>query len=231
VEIAGQSREVLIVVPDSYEPDVLHRLVVAWHALGTSPAIARSYYGIEQQAGGTAIVLYPAGLPQAQFGNQTGWDLSPTGVDVQLFDAIHQGVLDTYCVDVGRVFSVGHSFGGYMSNTIGCARPDRVRAIAPVAGGGPYGVCGAGPVAAWLTHGETDETVPFAEGEASRDHWLQTNGCAQTHTPTDPAACVTYDGCPDGYPVVWCPHQEPALGGHGWPSFASAAIWTFFAQF
>jgi poly(3-hydroxybutyrate) depolymerase len=152
-------------------------------------------------------------------------------VDVQLFDALHQGFLDGYCIDVDRVFSVGHSFGGYMTNTIGCARSELVRAIAPVAGGGPYGVCGPGPLAAWLTHGELDASVPFSEGEASRDHWLAVNGCADTSTPVGPSPCVSYDGCVDGYPVVWCPHQEPALDGHGWPSFASAGIWEFFAGF
>jgi poly(3-hydroxybutyrate) depolymerase len=186
------------------------------------------YFGVEQASAGQAILVYPQGLPQAAMGNQAGWDLSPTGVDVQLFDELLQGFSDAYCIDLDAVFATGHSFGAYMSNTLGCARPDRLRAIAPVAGGGPFGQCTPNLVAAWLAHGEFDSQVPIDQGVGSRDHWLAQNGCGDTTAPADPSPCVAYEGCDEGYPVHWCVHQDESSDGHGWPSFAADGIWSFF---
>jgi poly(3-hydroxybutyrate) depolymerase len=135
-----------------------------------------------------------------------------------------------YCVDNKRIFSVGFSYGAIMSNTVGCQMGDVFRAIAPMSGSGPLAFGGAsckGPVAAWMSHGQSDTTVPFASGQASRDHWVMANGCQTSSKPTDPSPCVTYDGCMAGYPVTWC--EFP--GTHQQPSFGPDAIWKFFSQF
>jgi poly(3-hydroxybutyrate) depolymerase len=100
-----------------------------------------------------------------------------------------------------------------------------------------------GHVAAWIAHGENDAYSSFtATGEPTRDFWLAQNACASTTAPdaTTPSACVDYQGCLPGYPVVWCVHDE----GHNWPSTspfvcldagacfdAGPAIWSFFSSF
>jgi poly(3-hydroxybutyrate) depolymerase len=122
------------------------------------------------------------------------------------------------------------SFGGVMSNTVGCEMGDVVRAIAPIAGAGPntFGGSGCkGPVAAWLAHGTADQTVEFSMGEASRDYWLDANGCDATFQDIDPPPCVAYDGCDAEYPVTWCAFD----GGHTVPDFTAQAVWDFFSQF
>ncbi len=62
---------------------------------------------------------------------------------------------------------------------------------------------------------------------AARDYLIRTNHCTTTTQPIDPSPCVAYQGCDAGYPVIWCEHT----GGHTVPSFAPAAVATFFQQF
>jgi poly(3-hydroxybutyrate) depolymerase len=227
--VRGETRTFILSVPSTYDSQQQYALVFAWHGLGSNAAQARLYFGVEQASAGAAIVVYPNGLPKYGDGTQQGWDLALTGEDFELFDALVERITADYCVDPARVFATGHSFGGYMSNNLACGRGDVLRAIAPVAGGPPYFSCAANGTAAWIAHGIDDSTVLFSEGEASRDHWRDHNGCDDTTAPIDPAPCVAYENCDVGYPVVWCAHEETTLGGHGWPSFAPDAIWPFFA--
>lgn len=229
IQVGAQIREYLLVVPEGYDPNTPMPLVFAWHGRGSSSDVARLYFQIEQASDGQAIFVYPQGLPLESMGGQTGWDLAASGYDVDFFDAMLDEVSQGLCIDTERVFSTGHSFGGYMSNALGCFRASALRAIGSVAGGPPFGVCEDDEVAAWLTHGTGDRVVPFSQGESSRDALLDRNGCGTTTTATDPAPCVSYDGCAEGLPVVWCEHDETALSGHGWPRFAGPAIWAFFA--
>ncbi len=228
IQVGPDTREYLLVIPDGYDPNTPTALVFAWHGRGGSGELARLYFQVEAASGGQAIMVYPDGLPLASMGGQTGWDLGAAGYDVDFFDAMVDQLSQGACIDLDRVFSTGHSFGGYMSNALGCFRPDVLRAIAPVAGGPPFGACQDGTVAAWLTHGTGDQVVPFSQGEQARDSLLGRNGCGDTTTDVDPSPCTSYDGCAEGTPVVWCPHEEPDLNGHGWPRFAGSAIWAFF---
>jgi poly(3-hydroxybutyrate) depolymerase len=230
--VRGTERSYLVAVPADYSTARAHAVVFAWHGRGSNAAQARAYFGVEAQAAGAAIVVYPQGLGLNGNPSDTGWDLASDGDDVALFDAILATVEAEYCVDPARVFSTGHSFGGFMSNQLGCARGDVLRAIAPVAGGGPYGGCTGDAVPALVIHGSQDTVVVPAMGVGSRDHWLSANGCGTDSAPTAPAPCVAYAGCGDA-PVHWCLHDESdaVLAGHTWPSFAAQSIWAFFAAF
>jgi polyhydroxybutyrate depolymerase len=229
VVVEGTDRHYIVVVPPGYDPNTAHPVVFAWHGRGGSGMLARLYFGVEEASAGAAIVVYPDGLPLPDMMNQTGWDLMADGEDVAFFDAMLADVESTLCVDAERVFSTGHSFGGFMSNSLGCFRGETVRAIAPVAGGGPYGQC-TGQVATWIAHGTLDEVVPFMFGEMSRDSWAAANGCdASMSEAVDPAPCVAFLGCDAGFPVHWCEHDIPDFMGHTWPAWAGEGIWSFFA--
>jgi poly(3-hydroxybutyrate) depolymerase len=224
IQAAGKQRSYILSVPSGYDPDTPYPLVFAWHGRGGDGALARLYFGVEGASAAAALFVYPDGLPV--MGGATGWDLTNGGDDVQLFDAILAAVSQSHCVDENRVFSTGHSFGGYMSNTLGCARPGPLRAIAPVAGGGPFFGCDTSDqVAVWLTHGTGDDVVNISEGVGSRDHWQSANGCAMTSAAVTPSPCVAYDGCAAGMALHWCEHS----GMHEWPPFAADGIWSFFA--
>jgi polyhydroxybutyrate depolymerase len=229
IDVSGTARQYIIALPANYDAGKPYRLVFAWHGLGgTAAQIARGYYGLQQRSAGSAIFVSGQGLETAAGG--AGWQNSG-GQDVAFVRALYAQLAGQYCVDETRVFSVGMSYGGIMSNTLGCQMGDVFRAIAPMSGSGPgFGGRGAacmGQVAAWMSHGNTDTVVAFSQGQASRDTWARNNHCQMTTAPVEPSPCVAYQGCDPGHPVTWCEFD----GGHTIPPFASAAIWTFFSQF
>jgi poly(3-hydroxybutyrate) depolymerase len=229
ITVAGTARAYVLSVPTSYSSATRYPLIFGWHGLGGNGMQSRQYFRVESSAANQAIFVYPTALPNTS--GQNAWDLGASGVDVQLFDALVADVTGKYCVDNNRIFSTGHSYGGFFTNRLGCTRGNVLRAIAPVAGGPPFGggtwgTC-MGAVGAWMTHGDNDPTVEFTQGEAARDRFRMANGCATTTMPVDPMPCVAYDGCMPDLPVHWCVHQDM----HNWPSFAGLAIWNFFNTF
>ena len=152
------------------------------------------------------------------------------GRDVAFTAAMLQWMRGSYCIDNDRIFSVGMSYGGIMSNIVGCQLGEDFRAIAPMSGLGPStgGVTNCtGQVAVWLSHGNNDTVVPFLAGQGSRNYWADANHCASTTTDPDSNGCIEYEDCDEGYPVVWCEFD----GGHMPPAYSSDAIWAFLSQF
>jgi poly(3-hydroxybutyrate) depolymerase len=226
IMVEGIERSFLLVVPDSYDADARYPLIFAWHGRTGTSGTARQYFGIEAQSGDDAILVYPQGLSVSNDPADTGWELTEGGRDVAFFDAMLARIQASHCI--GTVYSMGHSFGGYMSNALACFRGGQgdgdVRAIAAIAGGGPFGACGGEPVSAAIIHGTADQVVLYSQGEGSRDFWLGQAGCAATTSAVDPSPCVEYDGCTSPLIVRFCSHD----GGHGWPTFAAPAAWALF---
>jgi poly(3-hydroxybutyrate) depolymerase len=225
IAVNGATRSYELWLPAGYDRNRAYPLVLAFHGAGGNGRTAQAYFGVQQAAGSNAIVVYPDGLSR---NGTTSWGLfgADATTDFAFFDALVASLRGSLCIDGERIFATGHSYGGYFSNTLGCARGNALRAIAPVAGGGPYVSCDGGQVAAWLEASTDDPVVAYSNGQTSRDRWLSANHCASTTHAVGPSACVEYDGCDPGYPVRWC--SETSLG-HGWPSYAGQAIWSFFS--
>jgi polyhydroxybutyrate depolymerase len=229
IEVGGLSRTFIIDLPGDYAQSQPYPLVFGFHGRGFSAAEFRSpsYGNLLSVAGNEAIVVHP----EAD-GDALAWE-TESQEDVVFFDALLEALSRGLCVDESRVFAAGHSSGGYFANLLGCQRGDVLRAIAPVAGGGPFGQTGGAPscerpVSAWIAHAEDDETVLFANGEGSLDYWLGSDDCdAESFEPVQPDPCVAYRGCASGLAVRWCAYE----GGHDWPSFAAEGIWEFFESF
>ena len=222
IDVNGTARSFVLVVPRSVDGMTPVPLIFGFHGFNGTGESASQYFGLTGSE--PAIYVYPQALPLS--GGGVGWDMEPDGVDVAFFDALVPALGAEHCIDTTRVFSAGHSHGASFSNHLGCYRPDALRAIAPVAGGGPWAGRCTGSVSAMLVHGSADMDVPISNGIDSRDHWLEANGCAgASSAPTDPAPCEAYAGCAE--PVLWCQHA----GGHEWPSFAGAGIRSFFLSF
>ena len=62
IEVGGRTREFIFVVPESYDSDVPHRLIFAFHGRTTPNTRMRKYYRIEQNSKVSTIFVYPAGL-------------------------------------------------------------------------------------------------------------------------------------------------------------------------
>jgi polyhydroxybutyrate depolymerase len=223
LDVDGQDRTFVLSLPDDYDADRPYPLIFAWHGLGGSAANVQNRFGFEEIRGSEAILVYPDALPLDSFQGRTGWALDPDDYDFDFFDALSAHLSADLCVDPSRIFSTGHSFGGFMSNSLGCHRGDVLNAIAPVAGGIAASVqmCD-GALAVWSTHGSADTTVEISRGEEARDMWLGINGCDDTTGAVEPSPCAAYQGCERD--IHWCEHT----GRHGWPDFAGAAIWAFF---
>jgi len=232
--VDGIARDYIVKLPDAYDPATPYRLVFAFHGrTGTAEQIATGfgggYYGLEQRIGDTTILVSPQGLGTEEDPADTGWPNSD-GRDIAFVRAMIASLSSSYCVDSTRIFTTGMSYGGIMSNTIGCEMSDVFRGLASIAGAmfGRNG-CDGQPIATWMTHGTADETVTYESGEAARDNFLEQNHCDTAIEPvaTEPEGCVAYQGCDAGYPVVWCTHD----GGHTIPSYSGQAISDFFSQF
>ena len=228
IDVSGTMRAYIVKIPAAYDTNKPYKLIFAWHGLGgTAQQIAQfGYYGLESLSAGSAIFVSGQGLDT---GGGAGWP-NTNGQDVNFVKALVDWMKSNYCVDQARIFSVGMSYGGIMSNTLGCSMGGVFRAIAPMAGSGPFqfgtNMC-VGQVAAWLSHGTADPTVVYDAGVGSRETWRTRNHCMTTSTPATPSPCVTYNGCDPGYPVTWCEFD----GGHVVPTFAASGIWTFLSQF
>ena len=232
LSVAGTMREYILRIPDNYDAERAHKLIFAFHArggnaAGISGAANNDYYGLYSRAAGSAIFVSPEGL-------DAGWR-NTNGVDIAFVKAMLSEFNSKLCIDERRIFSVGFSFGGMMSDAIGCAMADVFRAIAPMAGAipnpeHPYSGCeqpNMHPIAVWMSHGDNDTTVPLADGKDALDIFLARNKCQAQTVAVSPSPCVAYQGCTEGYPIHYCQFS----GGHSVPSFAAAGIWSFFDQF
>jgi poly(3-hydroxybutyrate) depolymerase len=239
LDVGGTERQYIVTLPSSYASKTPYKLVLAWHGLGGSAAqvagqglgafgASYAYYGLQGMAGDTVIFVAGQGLDPYDAG--AGWP-NTNDQDIAFTQALVKWLESNYCVDAKHIFSVGMSYGGIMSDTVGCEMGDVVRAIAPMSGSGPYAYFGAKPcvgeVAVWSSHGTQDTTVPFEAGVASRNHWIAENHCTTQTKAVGPGTCVEYQGCDPGYPVDWCEFD----GGHTIPSFAAQGIWSFLSRF
>ena len=232
IDVSGTMREYILRVPDNYDTSRPHKLIFGFHARGgNATQVAGSgnndYYGLYARAGGSAIFVAPEGL-------DAGWR-NADGRDIAFVKAMLAHFSSKLCFDQRKIFSVGFSFGGMMSDAIGCAMADVFRAIAPMAGGlpnaeHPYSGCdqvNMHPIAVWMAHGDNDTTVPLADGKAALDIFVKRAQCQPQTMPVTPSPCVSYQGCLPDYPIHFCQFS----GGHSVPTFASQAIWAFFNQF
>ena len=89
--------------------------------------------------------------------------LSPQRTSGQDFDALDDFLkfaLENYDVDPNRVYMAGWSEGGFVSVLYGIAYPEKLAALAPLAGGlffgVPQNVCDAADIPTWMYLGDND---------------------------------------------------------------------------
>ena len=229
------ARQFYVSIPSDYDPTKSYRLIFAWHyAGGTAATLAGTgfsggYYGVQPKLPQAIYVAGQGLLSTPGDATTSGWP-NTNGGDIAFLNAMLTWLKSNLCVDTTRIMSTGFSYGGIMSDTIGCQMPDVFRAVAVMSGSlfSRTSSCKSHDIAAWITHGTADPTVDISGDETARDQFLADNHCGTTSTAVDPSPCMSYDGCDSGYPVVWCPVDGE---GHAIPSFAAGAIATFLGQF
>ena len=131
-----------------------------------------------------------------------------------------------------------------MSYTAACNMSDKFRAVAAMAGAPISGAACTRteperPVAVLGIHGEQDTALPITMAEPIIQTWLDKNGCTSETVSSDLLDSIceksesaldagAYQGCMEGYPVVWCPMPGRP---HEIPGWSGETISKFFQQF
>ncbi|MBL8202377.1 MAG: hypothetical protein JNK40_15525 [Chromatiales bacterium] len=223
----GVDRAYYLDLPADYDADEAPKpLIIAYHGTGGSHQAWFDYYRLRDTVDGGAILVYPDALPNGAGTKQ--WDFAR---DFQMFEDLLAQLPANVTFDANRIFLTGHSSGGGLSHEIGCRYGNRIRAIAPVAGGLTTSTC-VGSVAVLQVQGQKDSLVPVDIARLARRFWVLYNGFAvSTAQPGAVAPCTSSVplGLVSDYPVEWCLHQEgDGVTAHAWPTFANEAIWSFF---
>ncbi|MFJ4537177.1 cellulose binding domain-containing protein [Streptomyces tibetensis] len=246
IRSGGKNRTFILRVPDGYDRNRAHRLVLGFHWLGgTSSDVATgrtvetgtwAYYGLQRLANNSTIFLAPQGL-------DNGW-ANNGGEDVTFVDDMLRRVETDLCVETTQRFALGFSYGAAMSYALACSRATVFRAVA-VQSGGQLSGCSGGtqPIAYLGVHGLRDNVLGIAGGRAMRDRFVRNNGCAPQNPP-EPAQgslthrVTTYSGCSAGHPVAWAAFDEGHIAapqdgapGDSGRSWLPGEVWKFFTQF
>jgi polyhydroxybutyrate depolymerase len=218
VDVEGTTRSYYLVPATVSEPVPL---VLSFHGYGGSGLGDVNTFGLKTTTQGEAVLVFPDGVAQSWYGDAIGWDTrSNSTPDIAFAQALIDEAVAKHCIDTSRIFMVGFSWGGWMSNQVACALGDQVRAFVSVAGGGPGGSC-VQDVAGMIIHGEADGSEPIASGQDSLDKWTTQNGCDAASVTTTVTECEARTGCTA--PLWWCQHT----GGHEVPAFVAEAAWGF----
>ena len=185
-------------IPSSYSRNSSIPLVVLLHGYGSTGAQQESYMKFESVAEKNKFILvYPDGTIDSvgrRFWNATDACcnfFSQVDDDAYLL-AVLKEMESNYSIDAKRIYFVGHSNGGFMSYRMACRHPDRIAAIASLAGASFFKEtdCGAkSSVSVLQVHGTKDETILYDGGQlfgnsypsafASASQWAAVNQCTQ----------------------------------------------------
>jgi poly(3-hydroxybutyrate) depolymerase len=203
------------------------------------------YYGLKRMANTAndpAIFIAPQSMG-TMWGQQ----------DHPFFDAMLAMAKEQLCIDTGRVFATGFSFGGMITYSLSTNHQKDLRGavgIAP-ANYNIYLPTNTHEPIPWMsTTGMSDTTCPWDGGNnrgaryAAIAHAMD-NGCTiPTTIPTTTVGsrthlCYDFQGCMPGYPVKVCTfdgghiaaHADGGTGDNGLTSWIPTESWKFFSQF
>ena len=219
--------------PEDYDGKVPFPLLLGFHAA------SNPIEELENLTRGSAFEqTHVRAFPKSK---GSAWDY---GTDMGRVLAMYDELLASYCIDTTRVFATGHSSGAQLIVQVltDAHKADadhlRLTAVAPVAAS-HYGKLGRA-VPVMYIQGKHD-MVRNSDGSDVVQDFATANGCAATSMPYASApscmssgktvndGCIQYDGCEAA--TVWCSHDDPQYGNtsHGWPCFATKAMYDFFA--
>ena len=248
---SGASERIVVVyVPTGYDGRRPVPLVLNLHGSQSNAAeqMLRSELARTAERN-TFIVAAPQGLLPAPPGfrwNVPGVTTTDPNApdDVRFLSDVLDHLQDRLCIDARRIYGAGYSGGGRMISQYACDHPDRVAAIAPVAGlragvpvAGPAGPqpdpasCDPDrPVPVITFQGTADPVNPYAGGgapywqygaSAALARWAEINDCRRGPRSRRVSRHVTevaYTGCRGNAEVVMYLVEG---GGHTWPGSAA----------
>ncbi len=223
----GGERPTTVRVPTDYDPEVETPLVILLHGYGASGAIQDAYFGATRTAREEGfLLLRPDGLTNAagsQYWNATDACCDFAGTmpdDVGYLRGLIAEMKEHY--NVGPVYLIGHSNGGFMSYRMACDAADDITAIVSIAGSTWQDAANctpSRPVSILQIHGTLDATIAYRgsttggqrypSAETSVERFAERAGCTlagfdetgrldlESSLPGDETEVRAYD-CPDG---------------------------------
>lgn len=242
--INEKPRQWILKIPNNYNKDRPHKLIFGLHWLlanfndvsnGHSGILGQNvepYFGLDHLANGSAIFISPNGL-------NLGW-ANMGGEDVTFIDNMIKTVEADLCIDEKLRFATGFSYGGGLSFSLACSRPNIFRAVAVISGSRLSGCAGGkDPVAYLGIHGGSDSILPYRGGTEIRNQFVRNNGCNGVDTPPPAKGSrqtikTVFEGCSQGHPLWWIAHDgdhTPTPKDSKGHFFAPEETWKFFSQF
>lgn len=231
-KVGGESREALIHIPAVADKSTKLPIVFAFHGHGGRAEHVARKLAIHRHWP-EAICVYPLGLPTPVpvidvDGKHSGWQKyigDQSDRDLQLFDAMLTTFRTDYAVDESRIYSTGHSNGGFFTYVLWAARGDTLAAVAPIAAlVDQRDFQKYRPKPVLHVAGTGDRLVRFPAQERTIEQLQTLNGCQAEGKAID--MLTTEYSSKDGPPVVAYVHP----GAHEIPDDAALRIARFFQQ-
>ena len=231
-------REYLIYIPEQLSQGRLLPVIISLHGTLGSAEQMMNFADFRPLAEREQFfIICPEGITQTwNDGRQTKAHLA--GIDdVAFIDELITHLINTYPIDMTRVYITGMSNGGFMASRLACEIPGRIAAIAAVAAtlDRNAGILPVKPLPVLYIHGTRDPMVPYtggptkAAGGNTYSHeevvklWTELDGCTELEV-TEIA-----DLANDGTSIIKKQYSNPGNklrvisytvkgGGHTWPS-------------
>jgi poly(3-hydroxybutyrate) depolymerase len=239
----SRSRTYLLQAPSAYSAARAYPLIFVFHAAGGNSKQSYSW-GLQNVAGASdsGIFVFPDGIPFKNYG--IGWDDTATGYDLPFFDTLLKDVAGAYCVDLGRVFVAGFSWGGDFVTALACNRGDAIRAIAANSTDDEFK-----DTSNYLTYQNLpctshrhppvrfqhalggDKSYPAPLFATTSKLFQYLNACGPTSSNVPPTnasmSCDSYNSCASEY--IECTFDTRI--GHTLPPNWAEETWAFFSKF
>jgi len=183
MQVLGEDRRYHLYVPDAYDPAVAWPLLVFFHGLGGNADHAFLSYRLVRLADDNGIlVAFPDSLDLPACGSDPAgkhWDTCQkppdpaTSQDIVFTRRIVAETAALYNVDLCRLYTNGHSYGGYFSYYLAVTLQEEVAAFAEHSGGmkgDPAVFCwprcppdSGRKVPGLMVHSTDDTVVPYAD--------------------------------------------------------------------
>lgn len=243
IVIDGKRRTYLVHLPRGYSKSKPLPVVLAFHGGGGNAQNMEKMSGFNEKADKeNFIVVYPNGSGRMEnillTFNAIGCcdhAMEQNIDDVTFVSRLIDKVAGEYSVDKKRVYATGFSNGALISYRLAAEMPEKLAAIAPVAGAlfesSPKP---KGKVAVLIIHGLADTAVPYNGDTSMREkvakrqsepfksvsyaanYWMTNNNCKPTPDKTTSGKLITekYSGCSSGNDVEVISIID---GLHAWP--------------
>ena len=232
MESGGQTRQYLLHVPATYQPEEPAALVLVFHGAGISAERFVEYTRFSNVADREGfLIVYPQGQGPKE---EPFWDTSSGSRDVQFVSDLIDHLQGRCHVDPNRIYASGHSNGGGMVNRLGCDLADRFAAIGPVSGAYPSGRCSPSrPIPVFAIHGTADNIISYESIPEWAAGWAERNGCDPEPAQVAHNVLISeqqWSNCDAGADVILYTIHDL---GHDWThdliNFGQT-IWGFFEQ-